>query len=73
MVFENVRKAIDLPNSCVLLLLFFAWDCHVCHEGVLIPGKYKNIHGEIVKIDPNTEVMHFLNIIPLFHHSIRVE
>ena len=33
-------------------------------EGVVIPGTYKNIHGEIVKIDPktldpNTEVMRF--------------
>ena len=53
------------------------WECHDCHacppslslrrggrEGVVIPGLYKNIHGEIVKIDPktldpNTEVIRF--------------
>jgi len=39
-------------------------ECHDCHEGVVIPGLYKNIHGEIVKIDPktldpNTEVIRF--------------
>jgi hypothetical protein len=37
---------------------------HDCHEGVIIPGIYINIHGETVKIDPksldpNTEVMCF--------------
>jgi hypothetical protein len=55
----------------------FLWECHDCHacppslslrrggrEGVVIPGTYKNIHGQIVKIDPktldpNTEVMPF--------------
>ncbi len=42
----------------------FFWECHDCHEGVVIPGIYTNIHGEIVKIDlksldPNTEVMRF--------------
>ncbi|MCD6569595.1 MAG: transposase [Deltaproteobacteria bacterium] len=42
----------------------FVWECHDCHVGVVIPGTYKNIHGEIVKIDPktldpDTEVMRF--------------
>lgn len=42
----------------------FVWECHDCHEGVVIPGKYKNIYGEVVKIDsktldPNTEVFRF--------------
>jgi hypothetical protein len=42
----------------------FIWECHDCHEGVVIPGAYVNIHGEMVKIDPktldpNTEVMRF--------------
>lgn len=42
----------------------FIWECHDCHEGVVIPGEYKNIHGEIVKfdsktLDPNTEVFRF--------------
>ena len=42
----------------------FVWECHDCHNGVVIPGTYKNIHGEIVTIDPkslnpNTEVMRF--------------
>ena len=42
----------------------FVWQCHDCHEGVVIPGTYKRIHGETVKIDPknldpNTEVMRF--------------
>ena len=41
----------------------FVWECpvcvqrtgrHDCHEGVVIPGTYKNIYGEIVKIDPKT-------------------
>ena len=40
------------------------WECHDCHEGVVIPGLYKNIHREILKIDPktldpNTEVIRF--------------
>ena len=42
----------------------FVWECHDCHDGVVIPSIYKNIHGETVKIDPNnlepnTEVMRF--------------
>jgi hypothetical protein len=42
----------------------FVWECHDCHEGVVIPGIYINNHGETVKIDlksldPNTEVMCF--------------
>jgi ribosomal protein L37AE/L43A len=42
----------------------FVWECHDCHNGVVIPGTYKNIHGEIVTIDPkslnpDTEVMRF--------------
>ena len=28
------------------------WECHDCHEGVVIPGSYKNIHGETVKACP---------------------
>ena len=53
------------------------WECHDCHEGVVIPGTYKSIHGETVKIDPknldpNTEVMRFWLLfhgsnIPSFH------
>ncbi len=40
------------------------WECHDCHEGVVISGTYINIHGKKVKIDPNnldpnTEVMRF--------------
>ena len=40
------------------------WQYHDCHQGVVIPGTDKHIHGEIVKIDPktldpNTEVMRF--------------
>jgi len=35
-----------------------------CHEGVVIPETYKNIHGQVVKIDPqnldpNPEVIRF--------------
>jgi len=42
----------------------FVWECHDCHEGAVILGTYKNIHAEIVKIDPksldpDTEVMRF--------------
>ena len=42
----------------------FIGECHDCHEGVVIPGAYKNIHGEIMKIDPkildpSTKVMRF--------------
>ena len=49
----------------------FVWECHDCHEGVVIPGTYINNHGETVKIDPNnldpnSEVMRFW---PLFHDS----
>ena len=27
----------------------FVWECRACHDGVVIPGIYKNIHGEIMK------------------------
>jgi len=42
----------------------FVWECHDCHEGVVIPGTYKNIYGQVVKIDPqnldrSTEVIRF--------------
>ena len=42
----------------------FVGECHDCHEGALFPGTYKNIPGEIVKIDPKsldpeTEVIRF--------------
>lgn len=42
----------------------FVWECHDCHEGVVIPGPYTNIHGERVNIDPknldlDVEVMRF--------------
>ena len=42
----------------------FVWECHDGHDGVVIPGTYKNMHAEIVTIDPksldpNTEVMRF--------------
>ena len=32
----------------------FVWECHDCHEGVVVPGFYVNIHGEEVKIDLKT-------------------
>jgi hypothetical protein len=58
----------------------FVRECHDCHEGVVIPGTYKNIHAETVKIDPetlapDTEVIRFrplfhCSTIPSFHHSI---
>jgi len=34
------------------------WQCHDCHEGVVIPGIYINIHGETIKIDPNAPEAH---------------
>ncbi len=42
----------------------FIWECHDCHEGVVIPGPYTNIFGEKVHlspktIDPNTKVFRF--------------
>jgi hypothetical protein len=42
----------------------FIWECHTCHEGVVIPGKYVNSFGETVQIevknlDPNTPVFRF--------------
>jgi hypothetical protein len=36
----------------------FVWECHDCHEAVVIPGIYINIYGEIVKIDPNAPEAH---------------
>ncbi len=32
----------------------FVWECHTCHEGVVVPDCYVNIHGEEVKIDLKT-------------------
>ena len=42
----------------------FIWECHDCHEGVVIPCSYKNIHGNLMnidpkKLDPDTEVFSF--------------
>jgi hypothetical protein len=42
----------------------FVCECHDCHQGVVITGTYKNIHEQVVKIDPknldpNTEVIGF--------------
>jgi hypothetical protein len=42
----------------------FVWECHDCHEGIIIPAPYINIHGERMIIDkktldPNTEVIRF--------------
>jgi hypothetical protein len=34
------------------------WECHACHHGVVIAGTDKNIHGEIVTIDPNAPQAH---------------
>ena len=50
--------------NILLIRLRRIWECHDCHEGVVIPGTYMSIHGETVKIDPknldpNTEVMRF--------------
>jgi hypothetical protein len=36
----------------------FVWECHNGPDGVVIPGTYKNIHGEIVAIDPNAPEAH---------------
>ena len=30
----------------------FVWNCHDCHQGVVVPETYINSHGEEVKIDP---------------------
>jgi len=43
------------------------WECHDCHEGVVIPGTYQNIDGQTVKMvsgyrDSNTEVMRFWSV-----------
>jgi len=40
------------------------WECHDCHEGIVIPASYVNIHGERATIDLNnlesrTEVIRF--------------
>ena len=36
----------------------FVWHCHDCHQGVVTPSIYINIHGETVKIDPNAPEAH---------------
>jgi len=40
------------------------WECHDCHEGVVVPAAYTNIHGEKVVLDPtklprNTRIARF--------------
>jgi len=30
----------------------YAWECHDCRRGVVIPEEYTNSYGERVKIDP---------------------
>jgi len=42
----------------------FIWECHDCHEGVVIPDPYTNSYGEQMTIDPeklspDTEVFRF--------------
>ena len=76
-VFENVRKVL----ACRTPVL----GCHICQ--CKDSGTYKNIHRQLVKIDPknrdlNTEVIRFKHIIaqklhcvpsiPSFHHSMEV-
>ena len=31
----------------------FVWECHDCHEGVVVPERYRNSYGETVVLDPN--------------------
>jgi len=56
------------------------WQRHDCHNGVVLPGTYKQTYGEIVNIEPNAPEAHknprsghrsyaFLTIIPLFQRS----
>jgi hypothetical protein len=57
----------------------FVWQWYDCHQAVVIPGTYKHIHGEIVKIDPktlepSTEVVRYCPLlqysnIPLFQED----
>jgi hypothetical protein len=42
----------------------YAWECHDCRSGVVIPEECTNSHGERVNIDPinlpkNPTVLHF--------------
>ena len=42
----------------------FICECYYCNESVVICGPYKNIYGELVRIDPKelklgTKVAHF--------------
>jgi hypothetical protein len=30
----------------------FAWACHDCHQGAVVPAEYINSFGEIVTLDP---------------------
>jgi hypothetical protein len=30
----------------------FVWTCLECLQGVVVPGKYVNSHGETVNLDP---------------------
>jgi hypothetical protein len=30
----------------------FVWECHDCHEGVVIPGRYRSSYGQIVELNP---------------------
>jgi hypothetical protein len=30
----------------------FIWECHDCHQGVVIPGPHTNRYGEKVNVDP---------------------
>ena len=53
----------------------FFWECHDCHEGVVIPGTYKNIHAETRQNWSRNPCSRYgsysvLTIIPLFHYSI---
>ena len=42
----------------------FVWECHDCHNGVIVPGPFQSSHGEILSLDPenlppNTLVLRF--------------
>lgn len=42
----------------------FVWECHDCHVGVVVPGRFPNSHGETITLDPhnlpsNTVVLRF--------------
>lgn len=44
---RRLERSFDVPKGRRIV-----WECHDCHEGLVVPGKYRNSNSETVDLDP---------------------